>query len=94
MNSLGYLLANHLDPPDLDSARRWYEQAAAQGNTDAMHNLGVLLANRLDPPDLDSARRWFQRAADAGNMRAAANLKATRKFRFHIRRAFRRNGGG
>ena len=54
MNNLGVLLAAQLDPPDLDEARHWYEQAAAAGHTGAMNNLGYLLAAQLDPPDLDA----------------------------------------
>ena len=43
-------------------ARRWYEQAAAAGDTGAMRNLGWLLAE-LDPPELDQARYWYEQAA-------------------------------
>jgi TPR repeat protein len=52
MFGLGVLYAERLDPPDLDAARRWFEQAAAAGQPDAMNNLGVLYADRLHPPDL------------------------------------------
>jgi hypothetical protein len=62
MYNLGVLLATLLDPPELDEARYWYEQAAA-GHTDAMRNLGLLLATQLDPPDLDQARHWYEQAA-------------------------------
>ena len=74
MVNLGVLLADRLDPPDLDGAQAWYRRAADAGNTDAMVNLGVLLADRLDPPDLDGAQAWYRRAADAGNTDAMVNL--------------------
>jgi hypothetical protein len=70
MFTLGLLLADRLDPPDLDQARHWFEQAAAAGHTDAMINLGDLLATRLDPPDLDEARHWYEQAAAGGNTEA------------------------
>ncbi len=54
-------LAERQDPPDLDTARHWYEQAAA-GNTYATYKLGRLDAEPLDPPDL---RRFFEIAAAA-----------------------------
>ena len=66
MYNLGVLLATLLDPPELDQARYWYEQAAAAGDTGAMYNLG-LLAERLDPPDLDQARHWYEQAAAASD---------------------------
>ena len=66
MCNLGVVLSDRLDPPDLDAARHWYQQAADAGDTGGMYNLGYLLADRLDPPDLDAARHWYQQAADAG----------------------------
>jgi TPR repeat protein len=60
MRNLGWLLAE-LDPPELDQARRWLEQAAAAGDTDAMYSLGLLLTE-LDPPELDRARYWYEQA--------------------------------
>jgi TPR repeat protein len=54
MNNLGLLLKDS----DPDAARRWFEQAAAAGNRDAMVNLGVLL-KRSDPK---AARRWRKQA--------------------------------
>ncbi|OUS97325.1 hypothetical protein CA951_02970 [Rhodococcus sp. NCIMB 12038] len=62
MVALGDLLEK-MDPPDFDDARRWYEQAAASGDTGAMVHLGNLLADRMDPPDLDGARHWYEQAA-------------------------------
>jgi hypothetical protein len=76
MYSLGYLLANELDPPQVDDARTWYGRAAEAGNTNAMHNLGILLANRVDPPRLDEARTWSTRAAEAGHTGAMLYLGA------------------
>lgn len=56
---------------DVASARRWWQEAAAAGNTDAMSNLGVLAQQ-----DGDSARaqEWFEKAASAGNVVAMFNL--------------------
>ena len=51
MNNLGNLLANRVDPPELEEARGWYLKAAAAGHTWAMVNLGRLFANQLDPPE-------------------------------------------
>ncbi|MFD7915178.1 hypothetical protein ACFV30_31410 [Streptomyces sp. NPDC059752] len=48
---LGGSLANQ-EPLDLAEARRWMEEAAQAGHTNAMFNLGLLLANRWEPPDL------------------------------------------
>jgi TPR repeat protein len=73
MYNLGWLLAN-LDPPDLDAARHWYEQAAVAGHPDAMVNLGVLLAKHLDPPDLDAARHWYEQLVAAGDPHAQTIL--------------------
>ena len=66
----GILLADRLDPPDLDGARAWYTRAAKAGHTAAQFSLGVLLAEKLDPPDLDEARTWLTRAAEADNPEA------------------------
>ena len=56
---------------DVATARRWWEQAAAAGNTAAMSNLGVLAQNDNDPA---RARQWFEQAAIAGNAVAMFNL--------------------
>jgi TPR repeat protein len=50
------LLADRLDPPDLETARGWYERAAEAGDPYAMNDLVVLLATQLNPPDLETAR--------------------------------------
>ena len=57
MVNLGYLLANRVDPQELEEARQWYLKAADAGNTQAMNNLGYLLADQLDPQELEEARR-------------------------------------
>jgi TPR repeat protein len=74
MFNLGVLLADRVDPPELDLARGWYQKAAEAGHTGAMVNLGVLLADRVDPPELDLARGWYQKAAEAGHIRAMFGL--------------------
>ena len=53
---LARLLADLLDPPELDEARTWYTRAAEDGHTEAQYDLGMLLAERIDPPELDEAR--------------------------------------
>jgi TPR repeat protein len=68
MHHLGTLCAAST-PPDLEAARRWYEQAADAGDGGAMHHLGTLCAAST-PPDLEAARRWYERAADAGHSEA------------------------
>jgi hypothetical protein len=46
--SLGSLLANVLDPPDLAGARRWWLQAAEAGHTGAADNLQDLTVLSTD----------------------------------------------
>ena len=70
MVNLGNLLAELVDPPELDQARSWYQKAAEAGDTVAMVNLGNLLAELVDPPELDQARSWYQKAAEAGHTSA------------------------
>ena len=74
MFNLGFLLADQVDPPQLEEARRWYEQAANAGNTDAMFNLGFLLADQVEPPQLEEARRSYEQAANLGHSGAMFNL--------------------
>lgn len=62
------------ESPDLPTARRWLERAAAAGDTGAMTNLGALLATRWDPPELAEARTWYEKAAAAGDTDAMMNL--------------------
>ena len=80
MNSLGILLyLRSMAQPDLPSARRLFERAAAAGHRGAMYSLGMVCAHYTEPPDLDAARHWFGRAADAGHggaMTALGNLYA------------------
>ncbi|MFE7782978.1 trypsin-like peptidase domain-containing protein [Streptomyces nigrescens] len=71
MFALG-LLEHRDEPPDLNSARHWYEKAANAGNTRAMVNLGGLLEH--DWLDLDGARHWYEKAANAGETKAMSNL--------------------
>jgi TPR repeat protein len=39
---LGDLFAQHADPPNLDAARYWWEQAAASGHPDAARRIAEL----------------------------------------------------
>jgi TPR repeat protein len=50
MNSLGVLLAARLDPPDLDQARNWYQQAADAGNSYATDRLSLLEDRNRNAP--------------------------------------------
>ncbi len=61
------LLATQMEPPELETARGWYEQAAKAGDTGAMVNLGYLLTLQVEPPEPVVARRWLKKAAKAGN---------------------------
>jgi TPR repeat protein len=74
MVSLGDLLADRMDPPDLVGARHWYQRAAEAGLSNAMVNLGSLLVDRMDPPDVDGARHWYARAAEIGDTEAMVSL--------------------
>ena len=60
--TLGGLLAG-LDPPDMEGARGWFQQAAEAGNADAMVTLSPVLAVE---GDLKGSRVLLQRAGDAG----------------------------
>jgi TPR repeat protein len=60
---------------DFTVARRWFEKAAAAGNTYAMNNLGALYGNGQSvSQDYGEARRWYEKAAAAGNAVAMNNL--------------------
>jgi TPR repeat protein len=72
--SLGILLADLLDPPQLQEASTWYTVAAAAGQVDAQYRLAVLLAERIDPPYPAEARIWLTQAAAAGHSGAQARL--------------------
>jgi TPR repeat protein len=77
MYALGALHSDLTQPPNLEAARHWFEQAANAGHVDSMYTLGFLYAKSMEPPDLDTARGWYQRAANAGHsgaMTAVDNL--------------------
>jgi localization factor PodJL len=62
-------------PRDLNKAIDWYQQAAKQGNANAMHNLAVLFASGANgKPDNTSAVRWFNEAAELGVKDSQYNL--------------------
>jgi TPR repeat protein len=62
-------------PQDYSKARKWYEEAAAAGNTDAMINLGRLYEQGLGvAQDYGKALEWFRKALEAGNSDAMINL--------------------
>ena len=74
VNHLGLLMATRWQPPDLPSARTWWEKAAEAGDPEAMNSLANLLATLWQPRDLSSALAWYLRAAQAGNTEAMNNL--------------------
>jgi TPR repeat protein len=67
MYALGALHSDLTQPPNLEAARHWFQQAANAGHSGAMYLLGYLYAQLMTPPDLHAARGWYERAA-AGNM--------------------------
>ncbi len=73
MYDLGVLLVQ-ADPPDYPAARRWFEKAAAAGESAAMFQLGFLLSEKLEPRDVDAGNRWYEQAAEHGQTAAVFNL--------------------
>jgi TPR repeat protein len=66
------------EPPDLESAGRWYTRAANAGNRHGMYLLGLMHASNT-PPDLGAARQLWEQAAEAGDsdaMNALADMYA------------------
>src|SRR5215472_807733 len=62
-------------PQDYSKAHKWFEKAAADGNTAAMINLGRLYEQGLGiAQDFGKALEWFQKAAGAGGRDATVNL--------------------
>jgi hypothetical protein len=61
--------------PDYAEARRWFELAAAKGNSAAMNQLGGLYENGNGlPQDYATAHHWYELAADKGNRDAMNQL--------------------
>ena len=62
-------------PQDYRKARKWFEEAASAGNTEAMINLGRLYEQGLGvAQDYGKALEWFRKALEAGNSDAMNNL--------------------
>lgn len=79
-NILGMMRANGIGlPKDVDAARRWFEQSAAQGNAYAAFNLGVLYRDGLGvTASTARARDYFEQARRGGHAeanKALANLR-------------------
>jgi TIR domain/Sel1 repeat len=76
MGNLGLLYANGRGvAQDYAEARKWYEQAAGLGYSDAMFNLGVLYEQGHGvTQDFAEARKWYEKAAALGNAAAMTNL--------------------
>jgi hypothetical protein len=64
MVALGILLSERCDPPNLATARHWYETAAAKGDLIAVSKLGEL-PRRVDSTDLAGAEQRARKARDA-----------------------------
>jgi len=63
-------------PQDYSKAHKWFEKAAADGNTAAMINLGRLYEQGLGvAQDFGKALEWFQKAGGVGNPDATFNLR-------------------
>src|SRR5205823_481937 len=62
-----------LPAPDAATAMKWYDQAAAAGDANAMLQLGRLHL-RAKPPDVRTAFQWFEKAAGRGSDDAALEL--------------------
>ena len=62
-------------PQDYRKARKWFEEAASAGNTEAMINLGRLYEQGLGvAQDYGKALEWFRKALETGNSDAMKNL--------------------
>ncbi len=58
-----------------ETARSWYEKAAAQNYAKAEHNLGIMYQEGHGvPADSSKAAKWFERAAEHGEPAAQNNL--------------------
>ncbi|MEU1203688.1 tetratricopeptide repeat protein [Nocardia sp. NPDC005825] len=73
MYELG-VLSETADPPDYPAARRWFEKAAAAGESAASFRLGSLLSEKVKPRDYDAAVSWYEKAADSGTPEAMHKL--------------------
>jgi TPR repeat protein len=58
MYNLGVLLADRVDPPELEKARGWYQKAADAGHAGAEYFMGVLCAARGDADG--ASRAWLR----------------------------------
>jgi uncharacterized protein len=69
--------SGHGVPQDYAEAKRWYEIAAAAGNSNAMIGLGDLYRDgRGVTKSVADARAWYQKAAAAGSPQAQSRLSA------------------
>jgi TPR repeat protein len=80
---MGYLTANQWPAGDdggeitgdYESARDWYEKAAAQKHLKAMLELGEFhYTGRLGEHDIAQAEKWYRQAADLGSAKAMREL--------------------
>ena len=63
------VLAENLRTTDPSASLRWFETAAALGQTEAMTQSGLMLASGVGVarPDFEAAVRWFQQGAEKGD---------------------------
>ena len=62
-------------PRDSDTARQWYEKAAALDDAEARYELGVMYDDGEGvPQDYDKARHWYEDAAALGHALAHYKL--------------------
>jgi serine/threonine protein kinase/TPR repeat protein len=63
------VLAENLRATDPSASLRWFETAAALGQTEAMTQSGLMLASGVgvQRPDFEAAVRWFEKGAEKGD---------------------------
>jgi TPR repeat protein len=77
-NVLGtYFYQGRLVPKDAAMARRWFQEAALDGDTDAMFNLGAMMAKgEGGSVDRTHAWAWFKLAQAGENAQAPGAVRA------------------
>ena len=62
-------------PQDYQTAAKWFELAATQGNITSQINIGVLYYNGQGvPQDFQTAIKWFALAAEQGSLQGQHNI--------------------
>lgn len=69
-----YLTGDHVKQ-NYSEARRWFSEAANQGDNGAQYHLGKIYKDGLGVnKDLSLAKNWFEKSAQAGNSLAKEEL--------------------